>query len=40
VDHEKLGCSIISTSLENLGLPEMVVLVVNYLQEMRVLEFD
>jgi hypothetical protein len=40
VDHDKLGHSVISTSLADVAFPEMVVLVVNYLQEKRVLEFD
>jgi hypothetical protein len=40
VDCDRSGHSVISTSLENAGLPERVVLVVDYLQEKRVLDFD
>jgi len=40
VDHDKLGRSIISTSLADVALPETVILVENYLLEKRVLEFD
>jgi hypothetical protein len=40
VDHEIFFRSVISTSLANVAFPEMVVSVVNYLQEKRVLEFD
>jgi hypothetical protein len=40
VDCDKLGHSVISTSLADVALPETIVLVVNYLQEKMVLEFD
>jgi hypothetical protein len=40
VDRDKLVHSVISTSLADVAFPGMVVLVVNYLQENRVLEFD
>jgi hypothetical protein len=40
VDHEKLGHSIISTSLANVEFPKRVVLIVNYLHEKRALGFD
>jgi len=40
VDLDKLRHLVISTSLADVAFPEMVVSIVNYLQENRVLEFD
>ena len=40
MDHEKSVHSVMSTCMTNVGFPERVVSIVDYLQEKRALDFD